>query len=116
MSLCAGGLLPAAPVAAHPAAAPAAAAGRGTGPVLPKPTATHQFELTPEDGDLVGYVQKTTVGKDDTLPDIARRFDVGYEEMLLANPESIPGCPGSGAKSSCPRSSCCRPPLTKASS
>ncbi len=65
-------------------------------PPLPKPTATHKFELTPEDGDLVGYVQKTTVGKDDTLPDIARRFDVGYEEMLLANPGVDPWLPGVG--------------------
>jgi L,D-transpeptidase ErfK/SrfK len=65
-------------------------------PVLLKPTATHRFELTPEDGDLVGYVQKVTVGKDDTLPDIARRFDVGYEEMLLANPGVDPWLPGVG--------------------
>jgi L,D-transpeptidase ErfK/SrfK len=52
--------------------------------------------LTPENGDLVGYVQKVTVGKDDTLPDIARRFDVGYEEMLLANPGIDPWLPGVG--------------------
>ena len=36
------------------------------------------------------------VGKDDTLPDIARRFDVGYEEMLLANPGVDPWLPGVG--------------------
>ena len=65
-------------------------------PVLPKPTATHRFELTPEGGDIVGYVQKTTVGKDGTLPDIARRFDVGYEELLLANPGVDPWLPGVG--------------------
>ena len=65
-------------------------------PELPKPTATHRFELTPEDGDIVGYVQKTTVGKDDTMPDIARRFDVGYEELLLANPGVDPWLPGVG--------------------
>src|SRR5258708_18520704 len=47
-------------------------------PVLPKPKATHHFDVDPK-SDIVGYVQKTTVGKDDTLPDIARRFDVGYE-------------------------------------
>ena len=65
-------------------------------PELPKPTATHRFELTPEGGDIVGYVQRTTVGKDDTLPDIARRFDVGYEELLLANPGVDPWLPGAG--------------------
>jgi len=46
---------------------------------LPKPTATHRFELTPEGGDIVGYVQKTTVGKDDTMPDIPARYDAGHE-------------------------------------
>ena len=47
---------------------------------------------------MVGYVQKTMVGKDDTLPDIARRFDVGYEELLLANPGVDPWLPGVGRK------------------
>ena len=65
-------------------------------PPLPKPTATHRFELTAEAGDVVGYVQKTTIGKDDTMPDIARRFDVGYEEILLANPGVDPWLPGVG--------------------
>jgi L,D-transpeptidase ErfK/SrfK len=65
-------------------------------PELPKPTATHRFELTPQDGDIVGYVQRTTIGKDDTMPDIARRFDVGYEEILLANPGVDPWLPGVG--------------------
>src|SRR5271156_1040468 len=71
-------------------------------PVLPKPAATHRFELTPEEGDLVGYVQKTTVDKDDTLPDIARRFDVGYEEMVTANPGVDPWLPGEGREVTVP--------------
>src|SRR5271170_766113 len=50
-------------------------------PELPKPSATHRFEIEPGGGDIVGYVQRTIVGKEDTLPDIARRFDVGYEEV-----------------------------------
>jgi L,D-transpeptidase ErfK/SrfK len=64
-------------------------------PPLPKPKATHHFEVDPK-SDIVGYVQKTTVGKDDTLPDIARRFDVGYEEILTANPGVDPWLPGVG--------------------
>ncbi|MGD0502438.1 MAG: L,D-transpeptidase family protein [Steroidobacteraceae bacterium] len=79
---------PPAPAPPPPAPPPA--------PELPKPNATHRFELTPEGGDIVGYVQRTTVGKDDTLPDIARRFDVGYEELLLANPGVDPWLPGVG--------------------
>src|ERR1700735_4102313 len=64
-------------------------------PQLPTPTATHKFEVIP-DSDIVGYVQRTTIGKEDTLPDIARRFDVGYEEMVTANPGVDPWLPGEG--------------------
>ncbi len=65
-------------------------------PELPKPEATHRFEIGAGSGDVVGYVQKTVIGKEDTLPDIARRFDVGYEEILLANPGVDPWLPGVG--------------------
>src|ERR1022692_1133868 len=82
------------PVARTPALAPTAMPQKADSP---KPVATHRFQLDPDDGDLVGYVQKTVVGDDDTLPDIARRFDVGYEEMLLANPGVDPWLPGVGS-------------------
>src|SRR5580693_416206 len=64
-------------------------------PVLPAPKATHYFEIEDE-SDVVGYVQRVVVDKDDTLPDIARRFDVGYEEMVTANPGVDPWLPGEG--------------------
>jgi L,D-transpeptidase ErfK/SrfK len=64
-------------------------------PQLPKPNATHRSDVV-SGNDIVGYVQKTIVGKEDTLPDIARRFDVGYEEMLMANPGVDPWLPGVG--------------------
>jgi L,D-transpeptidase ErfK/SrfK len=64
-------------------------------PVLPTPVATHRFDLE-ANTEIVGYVQKTVVGKDDTLSDIARRFDVGYEEIRLANPGVDPWLPGVG--------------------
>jgi L,D-transpeptidase ErfK/SrfK len=75
--------------------APPVAVIPATKPQLPKPAATHHFVVDPK-SDIVGYVQRTTVGKDDTLPDIARRFDVGYEEMLTANPGVDPWLPGAG--------------------
>lgn len=65
-------------------------------PALPSPEATHHFVINNEAEEVVGYVQKTLVGKEDTLPDIARRFDVGYEEILLANPGVDPWLPGVG--------------------
>jgi len=64
-------------------------------PELPKPTQTHYFQVDQGSG-IVGYAQRTIIGKDDTLPDVARRFDVGYEEMLTANPGVDPWLPGAG--------------------
>jgi len=64
-------------------------------PELPIPTATHKFDVNPN-SDIVGYVQRVVVSKEDTLPDIARRFDVGYEEMITANPGVDPWLPGKG--------------------
>jgi L,D-transpeptidase ErfK/SrfK len=79
-----------------PKAPPVAQTTAPPAPPLPRPTATHRFVVDGASGDVVGYVQRTRVGKDDTLPDIARRFDVGYEEMLLANPGVDPWLPGVG--------------------
>jgi L,D-transpeptidase ErfK/SrfK len=67
-------------------------------PPLPEPVATHRFELSNDTDDLVGVLQQTEVGKDDTLPDIARRFNVGYEEIVRANPGVDPWLPGAGRK------------------
>ena len=64
-------------------------------PELPKPSQTHYFVVAQGTG-VVGYVQRTVISKDDTLPDVARRFDVGYEEMLMANPGVDPWLPGAG--------------------
>lgn len=60
------------------------------------PVATHRFEIDPALDDVVGVVQRTVVGKDDTFSDIARRFNVGYEEMVRANPGVDPWLPGVG--------------------
>lgn len=64
-------------------------------PPLPPPQATQRFEIEADD-DVVGVLQVTTVGEHDTLPDIARRFNVGYEEIVRANPGVDPWLPGVG--------------------
>ncbi|HKD55259.1 MAG TPA: L,D-transpeptidase family protein [Steroidobacteraceae bacterium] len=64
-------------------------------PALPLPVANERFTLAPGQ-DVVGVVQAVTAGKDDTLTDIARRFNVGYEEILRANPKVDPWLPGEG--------------------
>src|SRR3982074_956623 len=62
-------------------------------PVEAPPTETRRFDLAP-DQDVVGVVQLTTTTKEDTLTDIARRFNIGYEEILRANPKVDPWLPG----------------------
>jgi len=62
-------------------------------PVLPEPVPTHRFEIDPAT-DVVGVVQKTLATKEDTLTDIARRFNIGYEEIVRANPGVDPWLPG----------------------
>ena len=66
-------------------------------PVVPAPAQAERFELSPGQ-DIVGQVQVTTATKEDTLTDIARRFNVGYEEIVRANPGVDPWLPGAGRK------------------
>lgn len=80
---------PPAPVVQAPSPPPPA-------PVLAAPTDTHKFVLTNATDDVVGVLQTVELSKDDTLPDIARRFNVGYEEMVRANPGVDPWLPGAG--------------------
>jgi len=65
-------------------------------PQLPTPVATERFVLKGSHDEVVGYVQKTVIGKHDTLSDVARRFDIGYDEVVLANPGVDPWLPGVG--------------------
>jgi L,D-transpeptidase ErfK/SrfK len=64
-------------------------------PAEPDPVANERFDLA-ADEDVVGVVQIVTASKEDTLTDIARRFNVGYEEILRANPKVDPWLPGAG--------------------
>jgi L,D-transpeptidase ErfK/SrfK len=62
-------------------------------PQLPEPVPTHRFDID-DTTDIVGTVQKTRATKEDTLTDIARRFNIGYEEIVRANPGVDPWLPG----------------------
>ena len=44
------------------------------------------FMLPPPDVDVIGQVEAITASRDETLLDIARRYDLGQNEILLANP------------------------------
>jgi L,D-transpeptidase ErfK/SrfK len=76
--------------------APAPAPVEPPKPVYAPPIDTHMFEIDPQHDDVVGQVQVTVTSKHDTLPDIARRFNVGYEEIVRANPGVDVWLPGAG--------------------
>src|SRR5689334_13349743 len=70
-------------------------------PVAPKPLppeATHSFVFDPDRDSVVGEMQATEARAEDTLSDIARRFNIGYEEIVRANPTVDPWLPRAGTR------------------
>lgn len=64
-------------------------------PIPVRAQATDRFVL-PSGDSVVGAVVVTVATAEDTLPDIARRFNVGYDEIVRANPGVDPWLPGRG--------------------
>lgn len=60
------------------------------------------FERPPAGIDVVGLETVTFATAEDTLADIARRYDQGHEEIRIANPEVEFWLPGDGARVSIP--------------
>src|SRR5690606_32531699 len=54
------------------------------------------FPLPPQDVDLVGQVRVISAIHEDTLLDIARRYQLGHDEIILANPDVDRWLPGEG--------------------
>jgi L,D-transpeptidase ErfK/SrfK len=77
----------------HPASA--AAPKVPAAPPAPLPAQTEHFVLAPGE-DVVGAVQIVKVREHETLSDIGRRFNVGFEEMTRANPDVDPWLPKPG--------------------
>lgn len=67
-------------------------------PPIEAPLATHQFVFDPQHDEVIGTLQMTHAKGEDTLPDIARRFNLGYEEIVRANPGVDPWLPGEGTR------------------
>ena len=65
-------------------------------PVVQAPLATHQFTFDPAVTTVLGEVQVTKARHEDTFADLARRFNLGYDEVLRANPGVDPWLPGEG--------------------
>jgi L,D-transpeptidase ErfK/SrfK len=58
-----------------------------------------------EDGEnVIGYVQTYEVKDRESLIEIARKFDLGYNEIIAANPELDPFVPGNGVSVGIPTS------------
>ncbi len=54
------------------------------------------YPLPPPDVDLIGQVKVVYATKEDTLIDIARRYSLGYDEIVHANPGVDRWAPGEG--------------------
>lgn len=65
---------------------------------LVAPLATHTFELESDETAVVGELQVTFARDEDTLTDLARRFNLGYAEIVRANPGVDPWLPGEGTR------------------
>lgn len=62
------------------------------------PAPSDRFPLPADGSDVVGEIQVTFARREDTLHDIARRYDLGYEEIVAANPGIDPWLPGEGTR------------------
>ncbi|MDC9725244.1 MAG: L,D-transpeptidase family protein [Gammaproteobacteria bacterium] len=56
------------------------------------------FTLANDETRIVGHNLIVLSHEEDTLLDIARRFDIGYNEIVTANPELDPWLPGAGQR------------------
>jgi L,D-transpeptidase ErfK/SrfK len=56
------------------------------------------YVLPAQPDSVIGEIQYATAHHEDTLLDIGRRFGVGYEEIIAANPGVDPWLPGEGTK------------------
>jgi L,D-transpeptidase ErfK/SrfK len=66
-------------------------------PAEPPPLVTDRFPLTPG-VDVVGQLQVIAARHEDTFLDIARAYDVGYDELVQANPGVDPWLPGASTR------------------
>lgn len=62
------------------------------------PLPSDRFPLPADGSDIVGEIQVVVARHKDTLHDLARRYDLGHEEILAANPGVDPWVPGEGTQ------------------
>lgn len=64
----------------------------------PVATPAATYVLPPDDVDIIGAVQEITSTYEDTLVAIGRRYGVGFEALVNANPGVDPWLPGAGTR------------------
>lgn len=58
---------------------------------LPQAQKLNTFQLSSDAyNDVVGHLAQTTIKRGDTLSEIAQRYDIGYEDLMRANPNLDP--------------------------
>lgn len=65
---------------------------------LPFAARAEVYDLPPEGSDVIGAVTTVKARADDTLIDIARRHGLGYEDIVIANPDVDVWLPGEGTE------------------
>lgn len=78
------------------------------------PVAALELPLPPPGEDIVGQVQVIKAKYEDTFADLGTTYDLGYYEMVAANPGVDPGCRARAPKWCCRRASSYRRDLVKA--
>jgi L,D-transpeptidase ErfK/SrfK len=63
----------------------------------PETIATHEFEL-PDGDNMVGTIAAIKTRENDVLPDIARHFGLGYNDISIANSAVSPWTPKPGSR------------------
>jgi L,D-transpeptidase ErfK/SrfK len=69
-----------------------------TGVVQEEPIRGDRFVLPDDGSNIVGAVQVTIARHEDTLADFARRYGLGYDEIVAANPGVDAWLPGDGTR------------------
>jgi len=72
--------------------------GVGTEFIGAPPIVSDRFLLTSEDQRVVGQVQFIEAQHEDTFVDIARVYNLGFDELVEANPDVDPWLPGEGTR------------------
>jgi len=62
------------------------------------PVSALEFPLPPPGEDIIGSVQTVTAKYEDTFADLATKYDLGYLEMIAANPGVDAWLPGAGTQ------------------